>query len=80
MTGRGLVAPELATLMAYGKIYLYAELLESDLPEDPYLIRDLERYFPAPLPERYAEQSAAIACAARSSPPSSPTSSSTASG
>ncbi|HEX3688529.1 MAG TPA: NAD-glutamate dehydrogenase [Solirubrobacteraceae bacterium] len=52
---RGLVSPELATLMAYGKIYLYTELVESDLPEDPYLIRDLERYFPAPLPERFAE-------------------------
>jgi glutamate dehydrogenase len=52
----GLVAPELATVMAHGKIFLYSELLESDLPEDPYLIRDLERYFPAPLPERFAEQ------------------------
>ncbi len=51
---RGLVAPELATLMAYGKIFLYSELVESDLPEDPYLTRDLERYFPAPLPERFA--------------------------
>ena len=51
---RGLVAPELATLMAYGKIFLYSELVESDLPEDPYLVRDLERYFPAPLPERFA--------------------------
>ena len=32
------------------------QLLESDLPEDPYLGHDLERYFPPPLPERYAEQ------------------------
>ena len=53
---RGLVAPELATVMAYGKIFLYAELLESDLPEDPYLVDDLLRYFPAPLPERFAAQ------------------------
>jgi glutamate dehydrogenase len=52
---RGLVGPELATLMAYGKIFLYSELVESDLPEDPYLIGDLERYFPAPLPERFSE-------------------------
>ena len=42
--------------MAYCKIHLYAELLESDLPEDPYLAHDLERYFPPPLPERYSEQ------------------------
>jgi glutamate dehydrogenase len=52
---RGLVAPELATLMAYGKIYLYSDLVESDLPDDPYLIADLERYFPAPLAERYSD-------------------------
>jgi glutamate dehydrogenase len=52
----GLVAPELAVLMAYCKIGLYAELLESDLPEDPYLAHDLERYFPAPLPERFGAQ------------------------
>jgi glutamate dehydrogenase len=51
--GRGLVSPELAVLMAHCKIFLYAQLLESDLPEDPYLSHDLERYFPAPLPERY---------------------------
>ncbi len=51
---RGLVSPELATLMAYGKIFLYSELVESDLPEDPYLVSDLERYFPAPLAERFS--------------------------
>jgi glutamate dehydrogenase len=53
---RGLAAPELATLMAYCKIHTYEQLLDSDLPEDPYLARDLERYFPAPLPGRYPEQ------------------------
>ena len=52
---RGLVSPELATLMAYGKIFLYTQLVDSDLPDDPYLVHDLERYFPAPLPERFAE-------------------------
>jgi glutamate dehydrogenase len=53
---RGLVAPELAVVMAYCKIHLYEALLDSDLPEDPYLGHDLERYFPPPLPERYSEQ------------------------
>jgi glutamate dehydrogenase len=52
----GLTAPELAVVMAYCKIRLYAELLDSDLPEDPYLGHDLERYFPPPLPERYSTQ------------------------
>jgi glutamate dehydrogenase len=53
---RGLVGPELATLMAYGKIFLYTELLESDLPDEPYLRSDLERYFPPPMPERFGGQ------------------------
>src|SRR5437764_10542175 len=55
---KGLVAPELAVVMAYCKIHTYSELLESDLPEDAYLGHDLERYFPSPLPERYAEHMA----------------------
>jgi glutamate dehydrogenase len=50
----GLVAPELAVVMAYCKVRLYALLLASNLPEDPYLAHDLERYFPPPLPERYS--------------------------
>ena len=37
----GLVAPELAVVMAYGKIHLYSQLLETDLPEDPHLAHDL---------------------------------------
>jgi glutamate dehydrogenase len=53
---KGLVSPELAVLMAYCKIQLYADLLDSDLPEDPYLRRDLEQYFPEPLQERYSLQ------------------------
>jgi glutamate dehydrogenase len=50
---RGLVAPELAILMAYTKVYLYSRLLESDLPEDEHLFVDLERYFPPPLRRGY---------------------------
>ena len=46
---QGLVAPELAVIMAYQKIHLYQQLLESDLPEDGFLAHDLERYFPEPL-------------------------------
>jgi glutamate dehydrogenase len=55
--GGGLVAPELAVLMAHCKIHLFDELLQSDLPEDPYLaFDDLRSYFPAPLPERFGPQ------------------------
>ena len=53
---RGSVAPELATLVAHTKIYLNQALLDSDLPEDPYLGHDLERYFPDPLPERFRDE------------------------
>ena len=74
---QGLVAPELAVVMAYCKIHLYAQLLETDLPEDPYLAHDLDRYFPPPLPERFPSRCVATGCAGRSSRPSSPTSSST---
>jgi glutamate dehydrogenase len=51
--GKGLTRPEIAVLLAYGKITLYEELLASDVPEDPYLSVDLERYFPTPLRERF---------------------------
>ncbi|HEY3587607.1 MAG TPA: NAD-glutamate dehydrogenase domain-containing protein, partial [Myxococcaceae bacterium] len=51
-TDRGLTSPEIAVVIAYCKIHLYAELLESDLPEDDYLGHDLEHYFPHAL-ERF---------------------------
>jgi glutamate dehydrogenase len=49
----GLTRPELAVLMAYSKINLYADLLASDLPDDPLLVEDLVLYFPAPLRQRF---------------------------
>jgi glutamate dehydrogenase len=49
----GLVRPELAILLAYSKIVLYADLLASDLPDDPLLVEDLVLYFPKPLREKY---------------------------
>jgi glutamate dehydrogenase len=52
----GLTRPELAALLAHSKVDLYAELLDSDVPEDPYLSTELECYFPSPLPERFGEQ------------------------
>src|SRR6185312_642890 len=35
---------------------LHEALLESDVPEDPYLSAELERYFPSPPPEGFGEQ------------------------
>jgi glutamate dehydrogenase len=52
----GLTSPERAVLLAYSKIMLYHELLDSTVPSDPYISTALVRYFPAPLREPYREQ------------------------
>jgi glutamate dehydrogenase len=54
--GLGLTRPELAVLLSYAKLVAFAELLETDIPEDPYLSKELQRYFPQPLQEKYAAQ------------------------
>ena len=48
-----LTAPEIAVLQAYAKMELYDELLDSSLPDDPWLVKELEGYFPAPVVSRY---------------------------
>ncbi|RDS80944.1 NAD-glutamate dehydrogenase [Dyella psychrodurans] len=52
--GQGLTRPELSVLLSYDKIRLYQQLLDSDVPEDPHLSKELVRYFPAPLHDKYA--------------------------
>ena len=47
--------PELAVLLAYAKLSLYEELLESAVPDDPYLARELGRYFPKAMAEKYPD-------------------------
>lgn len=56
---QGLTSPELAVLLAHSKIDLVEELMSSEVPEDPYLLRELERYFPVPLRKRFGKQIAA---------------------
>ena len=51
--GVSMVRPELAVLVAYAKRSIAAALLQSDLPDSPYLARDLERYFPGKAVERF---------------------------
>ena len=41
-----LSSPELCVLLAWTKIVLAEELIDSDLPDDPYLREDLLAYFP----------------------------------
>lgn len=52
---QGLTRPELSTLLSYAKLVLYAQLLDSDVPEDSYLSRELALYFPEVLRERYTQ-------------------------
>ena len=47
--------PELSVLLAYAKLTLYEDLLESAVPDDPYLARELARYFPKPIDVRYPD-------------------------
>jgi glutamate dehydrogenase len=51
--GEGLTAPEVAILLSYTKVTLYEELLASDLPDNPHLAGELERYFPTPVRQRF---------------------------
>ncbi len=54
--GKGLTRPELAILFAYNKSLLKADILNSEVPEDPHLTETLVRAFPQPLQEKYSEQ------------------------
>jgi glutamate dehydrogenase len=51
--GLGLTGPEFSVLLAYAKLTLDGELVESNLPDDPYLESWLVGYFPSPLRERF---------------------------
>ncbi|MEM8986318.1 MAG: NAD-glutamate dehydrogenase [Pseudomonadota bacterium] len=47
--GRGLTRPELSVLMAYAKIWLFDEIIASNVPDHPYFEDDLAAYFPEQL-------------------------------
>ena len=53
--GEGLTRPELAVTLAYAKLTLYSDLLTSNVPDDPYLARELNRYFPPAIAERFPD-------------------------
>ncbi|WP_434353550.1 NAD-glutamate dehydrogenase [Psychrobacter sp. HD31] len=44
--GQGLTNPELSVLLAYGKMWVYDQLLASDLPDETYFQNELRKYFP----------------------------------
>jgi glutamate dehydrogenase len=47
--------PELSVLLAYAKLTLYEELLESAVPDDPYLSREMGRYFPKEIAAQFPD-------------------------
>ncbi|WP_051168299.1 NAD-glutamate dehydrogenase [Marinospirillum minutulum] len=49
----GLTRPELAIVLAYAKADVKKQILDSDLPEDPWLAKAMKRAFPEVLVERY---------------------------
>jgi len=53
--GRGLTRPELAVLLAYGKLDLSEDIVASDAPDDVFFRGTLRRYFPPALAD-YAPQ------------------------
>ena len=63
--GESLTRPELAVLLAYAKLSLYSELLDCSVPDDPYLGRELVRYFPKEMGERFPRGAAVAPAAAR---------------
>ena len=54
--GQGLTRPELAVLLAYAKIDLYNDLVESSVPDDPYFKRELDGYFPKTLLKTFPDE------------------------
>ncbi len=55
LRGGHLTRPELSVLLSYSKLVAFPQLLASDVPEDPYLSKELVRYFPEPLQAKYAK-------------------------
>ncbi len=54
--GEALTSPELAVLLAYGKISLLAELNETALADDPWFEKTLLDYFPPKMREDYRQE------------------------
>ena len=54
--GRGLTRPEISVLIAYSKIWLFDQIMDSDIPDESRLESILIDYFPAVLGERFKSQ------------------------
>ena len=52
----GLSAPELSVLLAYTKIVLARDLIDTDIADDPFLRTDLYSYFPKAMRQTYRDR------------------------
>lgn len=52
-SGQALRRPEIAVIMAHRKLVLYTELLESSVPDDPFMHPFLTAYFPKQMQKDY---------------------------
>lgn len=55
-SGRGLTSPEFAVLVAYAKLALKADLIESNLADEPWFASTLAEYFPEPIRQRFGDR------------------------
>ena len=53
--GLGMTRPEISVLVAYAKIDIFSDLVQSDIPDDPYMDRFLFEYMPGPIREKYKD-------------------------
>ena len=54
--GEPLTRPELGVLLAYSKLVLFEDIIDSNRPDDPHFETDLMAYFPAKMGRRYAAE------------------------
>ncbi len=50
---QGLTRPEISVLLAYSKLYVFDDLINSGLPDDDYFVSDLVLYFPTKMRDKY---------------------------
>lgn len=55
-TAEGLAHPEIAVVMAYGKMWVYDQILASSVPDEAYFSEELKKYFPKDLVTRYFDE------------------------
>ncbi len=53
---KGLTRPEISVLLAYSKFDIYEDIINSNIPDEPYFNTDLFLYFPKPMHSQFKEE------------------------